>query len=231
VSWQHREASTLRPYSGQASPRLAPPRAESKGGASCVFLDRDGVIIRDVNHLASARHLRLLPGATQAIRKLNEAGLKVVTVTNQSAIGRGWLSQGELDAIHADLVRRLARSGAHLDGIYSCPHHPTAATGEYRRDCSCRKPRPGLLLRAARELHLSLPDSIMIGDKPSDLEAGRRAGCATVLVLSGKGRQTLRELGRSTMGNLVDVVCATLPRAVDWCLERLRAQTARKLRP
>jgi D-glycero-D-manno-heptose 1,7-bisphosphate phosphatase len=187
---------------------------------SAVFLDRDGVITRDVDHLRSKSQLRLLPGAARAIRRLNDAGLRVIVVTNQSAIARGWLSPEKLDEIHAELRRRLAKAGAHLDAVYVCPHHPTEGSGALRRACRCRKPNPGMLLRAARELGLSLPESAMIGDKLSDLEAGRRAGCATALVLSGQGREALRRIKSRSSAGVADVICSCFPRAVDWCLQQ-----------
>jgi len=185
---------------------------------SAVFLDRDGVVIRDVGYLRSAAGIRLLPGAARAIRRLNHAGIPVVIVTNQSAVARGWLSLQALDAIHAELKRRLARSGARLDAIYFCPHHPTEAVGSFRVECDCRKPNPGMLIRAARELGFRLSDAVIIGDKPSDLEVGRRAGCRTVLVLSGEGAGTLRGLNAAGLTHLADAISATFPKAIDWCL-------------
>jgi len=189
-----------------------------RGKPSAAFLDRDGVIIRDVGHLRAVRDVRLLPGAAQAIRRLNEAGVPVVVVTNQSAVGRRWLSLDILDGIHDELRRRLAAAGARLDAIYFCPHYPTAASGDLQVECDCRKPNPGMLLRAARELNLRLSDSVIIGDKLSDLEAGRRAGCRTVLVLSGQGRAHRRQMKAKGLTHLADAVFPTFPRAVEWCL-------------
>jgi len=189
-----------------------------RGRPSAVFLDRDGVIIRDSGYLRTPRGLRLMPGAAAAIARLNRAGIPVVVVTNQSAMARGWLSPEKLEEIHAELRRRLAAAGAYLDAIYYCPHHPTAGVREHRRECDCRKPSPGMLLQAAREKAIRLSDAVMIGDKISDLEAGRRAGCATALVLSGEGRRTQGQMRARGLEALADAVFTTFPRAVEWCL-------------
>jgi len=185
---------------------------------SAIFLDRDGVICREVSYLRSIRHLRLLPRAARSVRRLNQAGVSVILATNQSVVARKGLSPARLEEIHEELARRLAKAGAHLDAIYICPHHPTDGAGKYRRVCACRKPKPGMLLRAAKEHGIRLSQSVMIGDKLSDLEAGRRAGCATVLVLSGQGRETCRQMKAMKLAGMADVVCTTFPRAVDWCL-------------
>lgn len=159
-----------------------------------VFLDRDGTINREVHHLRRVDQLELLDGAAEAIRLLNEHGARVVVVTNQAAIGRGLLNEAGLDDIHAALDAVLAQHGARIDAVYSCPHHPTEAIGAYRVECSCRKPRPGSLQRAALELGVELEGAFMIGDKRSDLEAGRAVGCRTILVRTGYGQDTESEL-------------------------------------
>ncbi|MEW6308915.1 MAG: HAD-IIIA family hydrolase [Bacillota bacterium] len=160
-----------------------------------VFLDRDGTIVEQrAGSLTSPAQLRLLEGAGRAVAALNQAGWAVVVVSNQSVVGRGQVSEGTLSRIHAALRQCLAAEGARLDAIYCCPHHPREALGMYRRGCDCRKPRPGLLFRAARELGLDLPSSYMVGDSASDLRAGAAAGCTSVLVLTGHGRHTAIEL-------------------------------------
>ncbi len=195
-------------------------------GRPAVFLDRDGTIVREVEYLRSPRELRLLPRAAEAIRRLNEAGFAVVVVTNQSGIARGLLTEDDLEEIHAVLRRRLARGRAKLDAIYFCPHHPEAARREYRRRCRCRKPAPGMLLRAAEELELDLGRSYAIGDGERDVEAGRRAGCRTVLVRTGYGAGTEARLGA---GLPADHVADDLSRAVAWILrERREGRRTRK---
>ncbi|MBI4230503.1 MAG: HAD family hydrolase [Planctomycetes bacterium] len=141
-----------------------------------LFLDRDGTLIDDVDYLVNVGQIRLSREAALALRRANEAGIPVIVVTNQSAIARGMLAEAALDAIHADLSRLLATHGARVEAYYHCPHHPTEGTPPYRRACDCRKPEPGLFLRAARELGLDLARSGAIGDSERDLEAARRAG-------------------------------------------------------
>lgn len=146
-----------------------------------VFVDRDGTLIEEVGYVNHPSRVRLLPGAAEAVRDLRLAGRAVVVVTNQAGIGRGYLSHDLVAAANAELVRHLAAAGTEVDAIYVCPHHPDDG-------CDCRKPAPGLLVRAAAELELDLGRSVMVGDKPSDLEAGAAAGVPGILVLTGLGR-------------------------------------------
>ena len=153
------------------------------------FLDRDGVLVDELDFLTDPERLVLLPGAARAVARLNASGLAVCCITNQSAIARGLLSEERLLAIHERLAELLAREGARLDGVFHCPHHPDVGPARYRIACQCRKPAPGLILRAARELRLELATSWLVGDAARDLEAGRRAGLTRlVLVRTGKGR-------------------------------------------
>jgi len=181
-----------------------------------VFLDRDGAINVEVEYLGRPEQLRLLPGSAEAIRMLNEAGAKVVVVTNQAGVARGYFTERDVEAVHVELARQLERAGAHLDGIYYCPHHPTAGIGPYRMDCARRKPNPGMLYRAARELGLDLRRSVLVGDKLSDIEAGVRAGCRTVLVLTGYGEETAKRLQDCSFQP--DFVASDLLEAVQWIL-------------
>ncbi len=153
-----------------------------------LFLDRDGVIIEEVNYLAEVGQVRLLDGAAEAIARVNRAGIPVVVVTNQAGVARGLFPEERVHEVHRHLLSLLRSRGAEVDAFYHCPHHPTAGQGSYRRECACRKPRPGLLLRAAADLALELGRSVLVGDKVSDLEAGAAAGCRTVLVRTGHGR-------------------------------------------
>lgn len=152
-----------------------------------VFLDRDGVVIEDLQYLGNADRVRLLPGAAETVAALNRAGWAVVIVTNQSGVARGLFTEADVDAVHAHLAELLRGYGARLDAVHFCPHHPDGDVPEYRVDCECRKPRPGMLLRAAGELGLDLVASWMIGDRVTDLEAGAAVGCRTVLVRTGYG--------------------------------------------
>jgi D-glycero-D-manno-heptose 1,7-bisphosphate phosphatase len=184
-----------------------------------VFLDRDGTVIKEANYLRSVRQLRLIPGAAQAIHRLNAAGFAVVITTNQSGVARGLLTEPALAAIHEALRKRLTRRGARLDAIYYCPHHPEARVAAYRRRCRCRKPAPGMLLRAARDLDLDLRASFVVGDSARDLEAGRRAGCRTVLVRTGYGAKGAPLPAGEPAP---DYVADNLSEAVTWLLTQAR---------
>ena len=149
--------------------------------AAAVFLDRDGVLIRERGFVTEPAQLSLLPGAAGALALLRRRGFRLVVVTNQSGIARGLLTEGDLARIHADLLTRLraAHPEAFWDALYFCPHHPREGRPPYRTDCACRKPRPGMLLKAAAEHGLDPGRSWMVGDSARDLEAGRAAGCRT----------------------------------------------------
>jgi len=147
-------------------------------GRRAVFLDRDGTLVRDVHFCRSVEDLQLLPGAPLAIRILNDVGFKVVVITNQSGVGRGYLTVETLADIHKKLREELGRGGAALDAIYYCPHTP----GE---GCKCRKPRPGMFVAAIRDLGLDPAASYAVGDRERDLDPGRALGVKTVLVSSG----------------------------------------------
>ena len=150
-----------------------------------VFLDRDGTVTEEVGYLKDISLLRLIPNAGTAIRTLNESGFKVILVTNQSGVARGFFPEALVHEAHEQLKNMLQLEGAHLDGIYHCPHHPTAGTSRYTMMCDCRKPSIGLIERAARDLSLDVKRSYVVGDKWSDVELGHRAGAFSVLVMSG----------------------------------------------
>jgi D-glycero-D-manno-heptose 1,7-bisphosphate phosphatase len=154
----------------------------STSGASAVFFDRDGTLIEDVGYPREPDRVRLLHGVPEALLRLGTAGFRLVVVSNQSGIGRGIVQVEEAQAVHERFVSELERQGITLDGAKYCPHAPDAG-------CDCRKPSPGLLLSAADELGLDLEASFMIGDKQSDLEAGRRAGCRVLMLAGSAGAE------------------------------------------
>jgi len=160
-----------------------------------VFLDRDGTLNREVDFLADPAQLELLPGVAEGLTRLAKDQWLLCVVTNQSGVARGLVSEGDLAEIHTRLRELLSRGGAHLDWIGHCPHHPDHGPTELRRVCDCRKPRPGLLQRAAAELDIDLTRSWMVGDSARDLEAGRAAGCHPILVGTGNGARTLEAMG------------------------------------
>ena len=188
------------------------------GSRPAVFIDRDGTLTDEVGYVNHPTRLRLLPRSAEAIRRLNEAGVPAVVVTNQAGIARGYFSEDVLHAVNAELVAQLARDGARLDGVYVCMHHPTEGAAPYRMRCECRKPKPGLLLNAARDLDLDLRRSIMVGDKPSDLEVAPAVGARSALVLTGYGRGEW-EYQRERFAVTPDHVAADLLDAVEWALK------------
>jgi D-glycero-D-manno-heptose 1,7-bisphosphate phosphatase len=159
----------------------------AKLGRRAVFLDRDGTINVEKEYLFRVEEFEFIPGAPEAIRLLKDAGFLVVVVTNQSGIGRGIYAEADLERLHAFMEQELARIGTGVDAYYFCPHHPRHGQGDYRMECACRKPLPGMLLAAARDLAIDLPASFMVGDKLADVEAGLAAGCRSVLVRTGYG--------------------------------------------
>jgi D-glycero-D-manno-heptose 1,7-bisphosphate phosphatase len=184
-----------------------------------VFIDRDGTLTEEVGYVNHPSRLRLLPRSAQAIRRLNEAGVAAVVVTNQAGIARGYFSEDVLHAVNDALVSQLKDAGAHLDGIYVCPHHPQEGEPPFRADCDCRKPKPGLLVRAAAELTLDLRGSTMVGDKASDLVPARTVGARGVLVLTGYGRGEW-EHRREHFAVSPHFVATDLLDAVEWALAR-----------
>ena len=160
-------------------------RTDDRAPRPAVFLDRDGTLIENVPYLTDPALVRLLPGAAETLKKLNHAGFARILVTNQSAIGRGLLTEARLDQIHAELMRQLATHEAALDAIYYNASVPRGRDRTVIEDPD-RKPGPGMLIRAAADLNLDLGASWMIGDSISDLLAGRHAGCKSILVLTGE---------------------------------------------
>jgi D-glycero-D-manno-heptose 1,7-bisphosphate phosphatase len=185
-----------------------------------VFIDRDGTLTEEVGYVNHPSRLRLLPRSAEAVRRLNEAGIAAVVVTNQAGIARGYFTPEVMHAVHERLDEMLGQAGAHLDGVYVCPHHPTEGGPPFRADCDCRKPKPGLLLRAARDLDLDLAGSTMVGDKASDLLVAPAVGARAVLVLTGYGRGEW-EYRREHFSVTPNHVAADLLDAVDWAIHRM----------
>ncbi|MCI4397617.1 MAG: HAD family hydrolase [Acidobacteria bacterium] len=152
-----------------------------------VFLDRDGTITEEVGYVNHVSRLSLLPGAAEGIRLLNDAGVPVMLATNQAGVARGYFDEELLKAVLKRLEEMLAALGARLDALYYCPHHPTAGEPPFRADCDCRKPKPGMLLRGAREFGLDLGRSYVVGDKISDVAFAKAGGAKGILVTTGYG--------------------------------------------
>jgi D-glycero-D-manno-heptose 1,7-bisphosphate phosphatase len=190
---------------------------------AAVFLDRDGTINEQMGYINHIERFQLLPDVAVAIGALNEAAVPVVVVTNQSGLARGYFPAELLDAVHAKMRAALAREGAHVDGIYICPHHPEAKEERYRLDCGCRKPKTGLFEQAARELGLDLQKSYVVGDRWSDLKAAVNCRATPVLVLTGYGRGDYEYIGPGQQVQPA-FVARNLKEAVAWILADMRAR-------
>ena len=172
-----------------------------------VFIDRDGTLNEEVDYLCRPQEAVLTPGAGRAISVLNERGIPVLVISNQAGIGKGKFGWKDYESVMHRLDELLAGAGARIDGAYVCPFHPSAQDDYRHPSHPDRKPNPGMLMRAAREHHIDLANSWMIGDKTIDLEAGRNAGCRVALVRTG--------YGTATDGALADVVAANLAEAIE----------------
>jgi D-glycero-D-manno-heptose 1,7-bisphosphate phosphatase len=183
-----------------------------------VFLDRDGVINEEMGYINHVDRLRILPGAAEAIRKLNESGILVVVVSNQAGVGRGIISEEAFRAVQKKLREILALRGARIDRIYYCPHHPEAKIERYRVDCDGRKPKPGMLYRAVSDLGVDLSRSVLVSDRYQDVVMAKGEGMSGVLVLTGYGRGEFEQFN-SSWEPPPDYVAYDLSEAADWCLE------------
>ncbi len=170
-----------------------------------VFLDRDGCIIEDADYLTEVEQIRVLPGVTEALRLLRDAGYLLLVVTNQSAIARGWLTEEKLHVIHRALDEQLAADGARVDAYYHCPHLPDGTAPGYAVPCNCRKPAPGMLEQATAEWHVDTARSWMIGDSERDVQAGAVVGCRTILIGTGA---TVAEATVASLHEAADIILA-----------------------
>lgn len=161
-----------------------------------VFLDRDGTLIDERNYLDRLDQIEPLPGAAAALARLRDAGFALVVVTNQAGVARGYVDEPFVRAAHDRLAALFARDGLVLDGYYYCPHHPEGSVAAYRRACRCRKPSPGMIEEAARDLDLDVARSFVIGDKWLDVELATNAGARGILVRTGYGADNEAERPR-----------------------------------
>lgn len=153
-----------------------------------VFIDRDGTISEEVGYINHPSRFRVFPYAAAAIKQLNDSDWLAIVVTNQAGVARGYFSEDMIQTVHAVMTTELERGEAKLDAVYYCAHHPSVGEPPHRFDCDCRKPKPGLIARAAREFDIDLARSWMVGDRYSDIELARNAGVKSMFVLSGYGR-------------------------------------------
>lgn len=161
-----------------------------------VFIDRDGTLIDERHFIGNPDDVRFIAGSEQALRTLHNLGYALVVVSNQSGVARGLLSISDVEAVNQRIMEILSSQGIEIDGIYYCPHYAGGSVAEYSIECDCRKPSPGMLLKAATELGLEIESSFVIGDKVSDVELGFNSGSTAILVLSGYGKKSVEKLKR-----------------------------------
>ena len=166
-----------------------------------VFIDRDGTIARDVPYCSQPEDFELLPGVAEGIRLLNRKNFKVVIITNQSGIARGYFSEQMLSSIHAKMISELAEQGAYIDAVYYCPHHPD-------EKCVCRKPQPAMVIKAAHDLNIELCASYVIGDKEHDCELAVNAGCKAAVKIADSGQTTAA------------LCVSTFKEAIEWIIKQ-----------
>ncbi|MDO8482053.1 MAG: HAD family hydrolase [bacterium] len=188
--------------------------SKKPAGIDAVFLDRDGVINEELGYQHNHEDIRMIAGSAGAIRRLNELSIPVIVVSNQSGVARGYFPESHVGKFNDALSKELKKEGAHIDKFYYCPHHPEGK-GNYKKDCDCRKPKPGLLFQAAKEMNIDLKRSVITGDKASDIGAGVSVGSKTVLVMTGYGKKEWSTWNKQYKPNHVAL---DLSEAVKWLL-------------
>jgi D-glycero-D-manno-heptose 1,7-bisphosphate phosphatase len=191
------------------------------GARPGVFVDRDGTLNEERDFIRTPFDLVLIPGAAAAVKRLNDRGIPVCVVSNQSGIARGYMTEEDVKIIHEKLLEELRQEGAWADKIYYCPHHPTEGLAPYRITCECRKPGAGMLRQGARELDLNLERSFVIGDKLIDIRAGKSVDATTVLVLTGYGQLSLEKASEERVWP--HKVMPSIVEAVSYVLEILES--------
>ena len=187
----------------------------SIGSSRAVFLDRDGTLIEEVGYIDRIEQISLYPWSVDAVRALNRAGLRVVVVTNQSGVARGFFTEAMVHQVHDHISALLEAGGARIEAYYYCPHHPDGKIEQYACHCECRKPSPGLIDRAARELGLDPARSFVVGDRWLDIELARAVGARGVMVRTGYGPS---EEARRDKGLQADAIVDNLIEASSWIL-------------
>jgi len=186
-----------------------------------VFLDRDGTLMEEVGYLDRLDRMRLFPWSIDAIRLLNRAGFAVVVVSNQAGVARGFFREAFVEEVRREIDARVAAAGARIDGWYYCPHHPDAPLPEYRRQCECRKPQPGMIRQAARDLDIAPARSYVVGDRWLDVQLAHNVGASGILVRTGYGASEERQ---PPDGTKAEMVADNLIEAVTWILRRTKNQ-------
>ena len=188
-------------------------------------MDRDGTMTVEGGYINHPSRLQLIAGTADAVRLLNEHEVLAIVTTNQAGVARGYFTEDLIHVVHDKMKGLLAEQGAKLDGVYYCPHHPREGTPDYRKDCDCRKPRPGMIQQACRDLPVDLAHSYMVGDKISDSEFGHGLGVKTVMVLTGYGLGEY-EYQRQDWKDQPDHIARNLHEAVQWIMDDLGKRKA-----
>jgi D-glycero-D-manno-heptose 1,7-bisphosphate phosphatase len=190
---------------------------------TAVFLDRDGVINEEVGYLNNLDKLKVIPSAYEAIRLINESGMKAIVVSNQAGVAKGLFTEDFVRKTNDYLQTILSQQAAYINNFYYCPHHPTEGTEPYRQICDCRKPAPGMLLRAAQDLNIDLKKSYLVGDRFRDMEAAKKAEVKGILVKTGYGKELLQDDGpdKLTPESKPDFIAADILEAVKWILDQV----------
>lgn len=207
------------------------PTPQTQNLRRAVFLDRDGTLNEEVGYIRNLDEFRLFDFAGEAVRLVNEAGWLVIVVTNQSGIARGMFSEQFLTQVHSRMQTELESSGARVDGVYFCPHHPEIGDAPYRQSCDCRKPQPGLLLRAAEDFELDLSLCAVIGDRLRDVAMAQSTGARSVLVLTGYGQEEIcgtvsgSDPAQGQASQAPDHVATNLLEAVRWVINEFKPKS------
>jgi len=185
-----------------------------------VFLDRDGVIVKDVNLLTNIKQINIPKDVPEVLSLLKESGFKLIVVSNQAVVARGLISEKDVENINSEIELQIVKSdGPKFDAVYFCPHHPNATLPEYRTNCDCRKPRAGMLTQAAKEHNIDFTKSFMIGDRITDIVAGKNAGCKTILLETGMhSEKTIVTVDKIDENIQPDFKCQNLLTAAEWIL-------------
>lgn len=190
-----------------------------KKHAQAIFMDRDGTISEEVGYINHVSRFQLLPKTIEAIRLINQSDFKAIVITNQAGVARGYFPEELVHKVHTKMNLLLNQGGAYLDKIYYCPHHPQVGPDKYRLDCNCRKPKPGMLQKAAEEFEIDFSQSYVIGDKYTEIVVGHEVGAKSILVLTGYGLGEF-ELYSRQWEHKPNFVAEDLLAAVNWILKQ-----------
>ena len=190
---------------------------------TAVFLDRDGTINEEVGYLDSLDKFKIIPCAYEAIRLINESGMKAVVISNQAGVARGLFTEDFVKKINKHLQAALRQKKVHIDNFYYCPHHPTEGIEPYLKVCNCRKPASGMLLQAAQDLNIDLTRSYLVGDRFRDMEAAKKVRVKGILVKTGYGQELLQDDGpdEASEEGKPDYIAADILEAVRWILDQV----------